>query len=68
MSGILSSSKEQQENLPAIGNRYLHLREDQDKLSSSGPRLPKLERYIELRVVTRTIQLKKLHIWISHTV
>jgi hypothetical protein len=48
MSGKLSSSKEEQENLPVIGHQYKKLKEDQDKLSNC-PRLPESEKYNESR-------------------
>jgi hypothetical protein len=44
MSGKLSNNKEEQEYLPAIGYRYIHLKEDQDKLSRC-PGLPESERH-----------------------
>jgi hypothetical protein len=55
MSGKLSSITEEND-IPAIGHRYKDLKEDQDKLSSSCPRLPVSEKCIERRYTYYTIE------------
>jgi hypothetical protein len=56
MSGEISSSKEEQENLPAIAYRYKHLRQDQNKISRRCPQLKEQDRYCERWYTYYTIE------------